>query len=229
MATATAAAGAWLLVDVAYDAYIYNGGASPPPPSGPNVITVHTFSKTYGLAGWRVGYLLHPAAAVATALTAVVDTEATHASRPAQALAAALLGAVPPAYVAARVAEVGAARDAMYAAGGLGAAGVALPAGGYYFLVPLPGGWAAAEAAAGEVLATEARVLVAPGGGYGAPGTVRVAFAAVAEVGGGTDAAAEGGRRLRRGLDLLAGRPPPGKGGDNNLGGGTGGSQAGGS
>jgi histidinol-phosphate/aromatic aminotransferase/cobyric acid decarboxylase-like protein len=35
-------------------------GATHRSPTGPNVINIFTFSKSYGLAGWRVGYVLFP-------------------------------------------------------------------------------------------------------------------------------------------------------------------------
>ncbi|GAB0489887.1 hypothetical protein MMPV_001113 [Pyropia vietnamensis] len=210
MAAAAARAGAWLVIDAAYEAFVFDGTPRAAPLAAPNVVTIHTLSKTYGLAGWRVGYAIHPAALTA-ALATVQDAEATHACRPAQALAAGLLSALPDSYVAERVAEVAAARDALWRAARLGdlVPAVGRPAGGFFFLVPLPKDWASAEDVAVAVMADEAAVLVTPGREYGAPGTVRVAFAAVAEVGGGVNRATEAGMRLRRGLDLLRRRRPP--------------------
>lgn len=221
MAASAARAGVWLIVDAAYEAFVFDGTPRAAPLAAPNVVAIHTLSKAYGLAGWRVGYAVHPAALTAP-LAAVQDAEATHACRPAQALAAGLLSALPQSYVAERVAEVAAARDALWRAARLGDVRppVGRPAGGFFFLVPLPAAWAAAEEAAVTVMASEAAVLVTPGREYGAPGTVRVAFAAVAQVGGEVDRATEAGVRLRRGLDLLLERrPPPAKSGGGGVGG----------
>lgn len=52
-------AGLWLISDEAYEDFVFDGAAHYSP-IGPNVINIFTFSKSYGLAGWRVGYVLFP-------------------------------------------------------------------------------------------------------------------------------------------------------------------------
>jgi aspartate/methionine/tyrosine aminotransferase len=52
-------AGLWLIADEAYEDFVFDG-ATHRSPTGPNVINIFTFSKSYGLAGWRVGYVLFP-------------------------------------------------------------------------------------------------------------------------------------------------------------------------
>ena len=54
----------WLLSDECYDELVFDGRhwsvAAVAPPS-PRVITIFSFSKTYAMTGWRVGYVLGPA------------------------------------------------------------------------------------------------------------------------------------------------------------------------
>ena len=62
-ATVTYTERAWLVVDAAYEHFVFEG-----PPCGSlaagdavdGVVSIHTFSKSYGLAGWRVGHLHYP-------------------------------------------------------------------------------------------------------------------------------------------------------------------------
>ncbi|WIA22882.1 hypothetical protein OEZ86_009823 [Tetradesmus obliquus] len=54
-----AAAGSWLVLDNTYEDFLYEG-RSHHTVSGPNVISVFSFSKAYGMMGWRVGYIAYP-------------------------------------------------------------------------------------------------------------------------------------------------------------------------
>lgn len=54
-----AAAGTWLILDNTYEDFLYEG-RSHHCISGPNVINVFSFSKAYGMMGWRVGYIAYP-------------------------------------------------------------------------------------------------------------------------------------------------------------------------
>jgi aspartate/methionine/tyrosine aminotransferase len=51
--------GLWLIADEAYEDFVFDD-ATHYSPTGPNVINIFTFSKSYGMAGWRVGYVLFP-------------------------------------------------------------------------------------------------------------------------------------------------------------------------
>lgn len=48
--------------DETYEYFTFNNGShyTPGPPDGVNTITLHSFSKAYGMAGWRVGYMTYP-------------------------------------------------------------------------------------------------------------------------------------------------------------------------
>mmetsp|Transcript_31298 Transcript_31298/g.120802 ORF Transcript_31298/g.120802 Transcript_31298/m.120802 type:complete len:289 (+) Transcript_31298:297-1163(+) len=54
-------AGIWLISDEAYEHFLYNSVAHYSPSLYPNqVINIFTMSKSYALAGWRVGYISYP-------------------------------------------------------------------------------------------------------------------------------------------------------------------------
>jgi aspartate/methionine/tyrosine aminotransferase len=53
---------------------------------------VYSFSKSYGMAGWRLGYLVYPRG-LKTALRSLQDTIPTHAAMVSQAVGLAALGA----------------------------------------------------------------------------------------------------------------------------------------
>lgn len=55
----TAAAGAWLVLDNTYEHFTYEGKPHSCL-SAPNVINIFSFSKAYGMMGWRVGYIAMP-------------------------------------------------------------------------------------------------------------------------------------------------------------------------
>ncbi len=47
----------WLLSDECYDQIMLDGTWTSPAPEDPRIATVFTFSKTYAMTGWRLGYL----------------------------------------------------------------------------------------------------------------------------------------------------------------------------
>jgi len=56
-----AKAGAWLLVDNTYEYFVY--GAEPHcSVEGDHVLNVFSFSKAFGMMGWRIGYIAYPRA-----------------------------------------------------------------------------------------------------------------------------------------------------------------------
>lgn len=54
-----AAAGAWLILDNTYEDFVYNDSAHHCVCKH-NVIHIFSFSKAYGMMGWRVGYIAYP-------------------------------------------------------------------------------------------------------------------------------------------------------------------------
>ncbi len=104
LARELAARGIALLTDETYQHYVYGGARHFSPASLPeareHTITVGSFSKSYSLTGWRVGYLVAPAAFVEQALK-VQDTMVICAAVIAQKAALGALGE-PASFLAAR-------------------------------------------------------------------------------------------------------------------------------
>jgi N-succinyldiaminopimelate aminotransferase len=77
----------WLLFDEVYEDYVYRGEHVPGLSLAPErAFAVHSFSKAYGMAGNRVGYVAGPAAAIAEALK--LSTHTVYAAPTASQLAA---------------------------------------------------------------------------------------------------------------------------------------------
>lgn len=71
----TAKAGSWLVVDNTYDHFLYDNAEHSMPLESPNIIHVSSFSKAYGMAGWRVGWLAaHRDSGLAPSLLKIQDT-----------------------------------------------------------------------------------------------------------------------------------------------------------
>jgi aspartate/methionine/tyrosine aminotransferase len=195
----------WLILDGTYADFADSENAAARPlalPSAPHVIHVGSFSKAYGAAGWRVGYVLYPAAPGADplgrALLKIQDTVPIHACVASQRLAAACL-AEGRRWVRRRVAGLAPSRAAARAA--LAPLGPRAVAGGdaIYLWAALPPD-CADDAAVAAWLAAAHGVCVVPGAACGAPGHVRVAFGAPPPGPAFDEAAA----RLRRGCEELA-------------------------
>ena len=90
----------WLLFDEVYEEYAYRGEHVPGLSLAPErAFAVHSFSKAYGMAGYRVGTVAGPAAPVAEALK--VSTHTVYAAPTAAQLAALrVLGGAGEAWVA---------------------------------------------------------------------------------------------------------------------------------
>lgn len=59
--------GLWIISDEVYDQIIFEGKATSPASLAPDhTLTIHSFSKTYAMTGWRLGYLSGPRAAIAS-------------------------------------------------------------------------------------------------------------------------------------------------------------------
>ncbi len=77
----------WLLFDEVYEDYVYRGEHVPGLSLAPErAFAVHSFSKAYGMAGNRIGYVAGPAAAIAEALK--ISTHTVYAAPTAAQLAA---------------------------------------------------------------------------------------------------------------------------------------------
>jgi katanin p60 ATPase-containing subunit A1 len=215
VAALTGAVGAWFILDSTYEAF--SGEPAPPAtpaaplPAGPHVLHVGSFSKAYGAAGWRVGFIAFAedgSGSLFSALLKINDTIPVHAAVASQALAVACLEAEGAGRAWSRRAVAGlassrtAARAALQPlvnAGGSVAGGDAI-----YWWVTLPPGCCGRDfdddAAVARWLVAKHGVAVVPGSACGCPGHLRVAFGKPAP-GPAFQAAAD---RLRAGCEELA-------------------------
>lgn len=166
----------WILSDECYDQFVYAGEHVSPArfDADGRVITIGTFSKTYAMTGWRVGWVACPPAvanSIALAVTAAVNNLPLFVQRAAQA---ALAG--PQECVAEMAAAYRTRRDV--AVGLLRERGALeyVPEGAFYLLVPLmPAGGATLDGVAfAEALIAECGIAIAPGIAFG-PATARYA------------------------------------------------------
>jgi katanin p60 ATPase-containing subunit A1 len=166
------------------------------------VLHLFSFSKAYGMMGWRVGYVAFPAGGggLGAQLLKAQDTIPICAAQLSQHVA---LGALEagPAWVAARVAGLAANRaaliDALSPLGALGS-GVAGGEGAIYLWATLPPG-CGDDGAVVEWLVRKHKVCLIPGSSCGCPGHVRVAIANL-----DADTCAQAAARLKAGLEELA-------------------------
>lgn len=177
--------------------------------SAPHILHMTSLSKSYGMAGWRVGALAHHVdARLAPSLLKVQDTVAICAPQASQAAAlAALTGAgAGKAWVADRVRALAGNRAAVAAAlaplsRATGEDVTAASRGAIYLWAKLPPG-ATDDEAVVAWLVREHGVCLIPGAACGAPGYVRAAFANLAP-----DECGKAAERLRAGVEaLVAGR-----------------------
>jgi aspartate aminotransferase len=191
--------GIWVIGDEAYEHFVYDGGHvalaafdRKVDPADRRVFSVHTFSKGYGMTGYRMGYAAAPNDKAARLLHRVAEATIIAPSTPVQHAAAAALGDLEAPRLAAE--HVRGVRDAgltdAVAAGLL----PELPPAGWYAMVDISRtGCGSVEFS--ERLLREHDVLVAPGTAFVAPGAcdpqrVRIAFC------GDREATVEGMRRL---------------------------------
>jgi aspartate aminotransferase len=189
------ARGIWLLSDECYSHFVY-GGAKPfsiasQPDSKNHVIIIGSFSKTFAMTGWRLGYVLAPKPLI----DAVIKMQSQSTSNPNSITQYAALAALngPMDEVAAMLAEYDRRRKHIVA--GLRAIpGMRCndPQGAFYVFpniagckvngAPVPRTTAGADSSwvAREML-ERAHVALVPGEGFGAPGYLRLSYAASIE------------------------------------------------
>lgn len=192
--------GSWLCVDNTYEHFTYeeDGGCPHTCVGGDHVLNVFSFSKAYGMMGWRVGYVAYPAR-LKDELMKVQDTIAICPAVASQKAALAALGAGRD-WVRERVRGLrdnrATVRGAIEAA--LGKESITGGSGAIYLMVRLPGS-CLEDFRAVEWLNEQHKVCVIPGSACGAPGHIRVCYANL-------DSArcTEAAERLRAGLQELA-------------------------
>lgn len=168
--------GIWVLSDEVYDELIFRGEPARALRYGAdNVIAVYSFSKTYAMTGWRIGYVVAPRP-LATVMAKLQEPLISCASGVSQQAALAAISG-PQTAVAAMREEYRTRRDlvaALLAQLGIDAV---TPQGAFYQMIPLAPG-ADSRAAAFDLL--DAGVALAPGTAFGAVAAdhVRLSLAA---------------------------------------------------
>jgi aspartate aminotransferase len=192
----------WVVSDECYDEITFDGTAVSPAAldADGRVVTVFSFSKTYAMTGWRLGYAAAPRE-VAEVLVKAQEPLISCINTPAQYAGLAAL-ASPPEVVADMVRAYRQRRDTVV--GLLDELGLPAfrPAGAFYAWVDVSAAGLGAREVALRLLAEEG-VALAPGTafGRGGEGFVRLSLAASEET------LAEGSRRLARLVGRLAQRP----------------------
>jgi aspartate/methionine/tyrosine aminotransferase len=190
--------------DEAYEYFTYAGAAHFSPGSidgaAGHTISLYSLSKAYGMASWRVGYLVIPAR-LSEAVDKIQDTLIICAPVVSQHAAVAALRQGRW-YAAAHLDALDGTRRRMIAALSPGdvPCDAPDPSGAFYLFLRVR--TALDSLAFTERLIREHRVAVVPGVAFGDAGrcSVRVSYGAL-----DADAAQEGLRRLVRGLGALAG------------------------
>lgn len=168
----------YVLSDEAYDELVYEGQHISPAAlcDDGRVISAYTFSKSYAMTGWRVGYAVAQPA-ISKAITVAISAACTNVSHIAQwAAEAALAG--PQDCVAAMRASYHQRRDAALEV--LRAYGVSAlpPKGAFYLLIDISAAGLPSQEFALRLL-KERNISVAPGSAFGETidGYVRVSLA----------------------------------------------------
>jgi aspartate aminotransferase len=198
VAKVAAARGVWIVLDLCYEKLIYDPVAH----NLPAVLQRHcrdlaiicgSASKAYAMTGWRCGWSLGPAAAIAAQQAIQSHATSNVSSITQKAVIEALAGSQAP--VTAMLDEYRTRRDAVLQ--WLAAdrrIKCSRPAGAFYLFpdvrdVMADGGFTTTNEFA-QALLEEARVAVTPGEAFGAPGFVRISYAT------SMDILREGSRRL---------------------------------
>jgi len=169
----------WILSDECYDEIVFDGCSVSPAELDPDgrVASVFSFSKTYSMTGWRLGYVAAPLP-LATVLAKIQEPLISCLNTPTQYAALAALES-PPAVLSGMVSAYRRRRDLVTE--GLHQLGLVAfrPAGAFYTWVDIAGSGLGAREFALQLLAEES-VAVAPGTAFGdqGQGFVRLSLAA---------------------------------------------------
>lgn len=191
-------AGCWLVVDNTYEYFMYDG-LKHSCVEGDHIVNIFSFSKAYGMMGWRVGYIAYPTKVegLATQLLKVQDNIPICASLISQQLALHSLE-LGPEWVREQVKDLVKNREIVIEAlSPLGEGAVLGGEGAIYLWATLP------EKCMDDVkvvhwLAHRHGVVAIPGSACGSPGHLRISFGGLME--NDCRAAAQ---RLKTGLEEL--------------------------
>nr|AFK45378.1 unknown [Lotus japonicus] len=191
-------AGSWLLVDNTYEYFMFDG-LKHSCVEGNHIVNIFSFSKAYGMMGWRVGYIAYPSEVegLSAQLLKVQDNIPICASIISQHLALHSLE-MGPEWVRERVQTLAKNREIVSEA--LSPLGEGSVKGGegaiYLFAKPPKGGYDDFDVV--RWLANRHGIAVIPGSACGAAGNLRISFGGLTE--SDCRAAAE---RLKKGLEEL--------------------------
>lgn len=168
--------GACVISDETYEHFTFSGRKHISTASlagGASVISIFSMSKSFGMGGWRVGYLHYPREMEEDLLKAQ-DTVGICAPNPSQRLSEILLREHSPHYPRSMAAKLENSLKAF--TGALDSAGVEWVGGegAFYLLVRCPAGVSGWEAA--RWLARRWGVLTVPGEPFGVEGYIRISF-----------------------------------------------------
>jgi aspartate/methionine/tyrosine aminotransferase len=189
--------------DEAYEYFTYGGASHYSPGSDPDAaghtISLYSLSKAYGMASWRVGYMVIPEV-LADAVNKIQDTILICPPAVSQHAALAAIAA-GRAHAQAHLAQLDATRHLVYDALTDGSVPCDVPRadGAFYYLVRAHSRLDSMTLA--ERLIREHRVAAIPGSAFAdaAPCSIRISYGAL-----GADTIAEGVGRLVAGLRALA-------------------------
>lgn len=193
-------AGSWLVVDNTYEYFMYDN-LKHTCLEGNHIVNIFSFSKAYGMMGWRIGYIAYPSEVegFAAQLLKVQDNIPICASIISQHLALHSLE-MGPAWVTERVKDLVKNREILLEAlSPLGKEAVKGGEGAIYLWAKLPDKYPN-DFEVVRWLANRHGVVVIPGSASGCPGNLRISFGGLVE--DDCKAAAE---RLKRGLEELIG------------------------
>ncbi|XP_042968105.1 aromatic aminotransferase ISS1 isoform X2 [Carya illinoinensis] len=191
-------AGSWLVVDNTYEYFMYDG-LKHSCVEGDHIVNIFSFSKAYGMMGWRVGYIAYPSEVegFAAQLLKVQDNIPICASIISQHLALYSLESGPE-WVTDQVKDLLKNREiVLEALSPLGKDAVKGGEGAIYLWAKLPENHVD-DFKVVRWLAHRHGVVVIPGSACGCPGNLRISFGGLIE--SDCKAAAE---RLRKGLEEL--------------------------
>ena len=180
--------------DAAYSEITFDGYVAPSvlqvPGAKDVAVELHSFSKTYNMTGWRIGWICGNSEVIEALgrLKANLDSGVFNAVQ--RAGIAALTG--PTDFLDAQLDIFAARRDKAVAALRDAGLDAQAPKGSFYLWVPVPKGQTSAAFA--QRLLDEAAVVVAPGNGYGDHGEGFVRFSLTLA----DDRVEEGAERIRK-------------------------------
>jgi aspartate aminotransferase len=178
------ARGAVLVYDETYERFVYDGAehasaAALAAEFPETVVVVGSFSKTYAMTGWRLGYALGPKSLISAAAAIQSHMTSNPTSFAMRGAAAALDGA--EADVRTMIAEYAARRELMVPKlCAIPGWTCAPPAGAFYLFPRVAGSYREGRqgsVALCEFLLDKAGVAVVPGAAFGADDHVRISFA----------------------------------------------------